>query len=80
MFNRASLTLEPSLFFGNYFFFCLWFENDLQHYFAGMTDEAYCSVVVAELKVSFLWEGNDEQMRPGRRPLIRLPDLVADNK
>ena len=69
---------------------CLFFGNDLfslrfqsvqyypQHDFAWMTDEAYCAVVLAQLKVSFLGKSNDQRLCPRCRPFSSLPDLVAD--
>ena len=49
---------EPSLFFSNYFF-SLGFkpiQDDFQHDFARMTDEADSSVVLAELQVALFRE------------------------
>ena len=46
---------EACLFFGDDLL-RLWLQSvqcDLQHDFAGVTDEAYCSVVLALLQVSF---------------------------
>ena len=54
LFCGASAGSEPSLFFSNYFF-SLGFkpiQDDFQHDFAGMTDEADSSVVLAELQVA----------------------------
>ena len=51
LFCGALSGCEPSLFFSN-FLFSLGFkpiQDDLQHGFAPMTDEAYSSVVLAEL-------------------------------
>ena len=56
LFCDASSGSEPSLFFSNYFF-SLGFQpiqDDFQHDFARMTDEADSSVVLAELEVAFL--------------------------
>ena len=56
LFCGASSGSEPSLFFSNYFF-SLGFkpiQDDFQHDFARMTDEADSSVVLAELQVAFL--------------------------
>ena len=47
---------EACLFFGDDLL-RLWLQSvqyDLQHDFAWMTDEAYCSVVLARLQVAFL--------------------------
>ena len=53
LFCGASSGSEPSLFFGNYFFILGFkpIQDDFQHDFAGMTDEADSSVVLAELQV-----------------------------
>ena len=56
LFCGASSGSEPSLFFSNYFF-SLGFQpiqDDFQHDFARMTDEAYSSVVLAELQIALL--------------------------
>ena len=56
LFCGASPGSEPSLFFSNYFF-SLGFkpiQDDFQHHFARMTDEADSSVVLAELQVALL--------------------------
>ena len=55
-FRGASSGSEPSLLFSNYFF-SLGFkplQDDFQHDFARMTDEADSSLVWAELQVAFL--------------------------
>ena len=55
MFCGASSGSEPSLFFSNYFF-NLGFkpiQDDFQHGFARMTDQADSSLVLAELQVAF---------------------------
>ena len=51
LFRGASSGSEPSLFFSNYFFSLGFypFQDDFQHHFARMTDEADSSVVLAEL-------------------------------
>ena len=49
------------LFFGDDLL-CLWLQfvqYDLQHDFAWVTDEAYCSVVLALLQVAFLGKCDD---------------------
>ena len=54
LFCGASSGSEPSLFFSNYFF-SLGFkliQDDFQHDFARMTDEADSSVVLAELQAT----------------------------
>ena len=56
LFCGASSGSEPNLFFSNYFF-SLGFkpiQNDFQHDFARMTDEADSSVILSELQVAFL--------------------------
>ena len=58
LFCGASSGSEPSLFFSNYFF-SLGFQpiqDDFQHDFARMTDEADSSVVLAELQVALFRE------------------------
>ena len=58
LFCGASSGSEPSLFFSNYFF-SLGFQpiqDDFQHDFARMTDEADSSVVLAELQVAYFRE------------------------
>ena len=62
LFCGASSGSEPSLFFSNYFF-SLGFQpiqDDFQHDFARMTDEADSSVVLAELQVALLRECNNQ--------------------
>ena len=51
LFCGASSCSEPSLFFSNYFFSLRFnlIQDDFQHDFARMTDEADSSVVLAEL-------------------------------
>ena len=52
---------EACLFFGDDLL-CLWLQSvqyDLQHDFAWVTDEAYCSVVLALLEVAFLGKCDD---------------------
>ena len=61
LFCGASSGCEPSLFFSN-FFFSLEFksiQDDFQHDFARMTDEANTSIVLAELQVVLFRECND---------------------
>ena len=58
LFCGASSGFEPSLFFSNYFF-SLGFkpiQDDVQHDFAQMTDEAESSVVLAKLQVALFRE------------------------
>ena len=80
LFCGASSGSEPSLFFGNYFF-SLGFkpiQDDFQHDFAGMNDEADSSVVLAELQVALFSECNNQRLSPWGRPFSRSPDSVTD--
>ena len=58
LFCGASSGSEPSLSFNNYFFSLRFkpkpIQDDFQHDFARMTDEADSSVVLAQLQVAFL--------------------------
>ena len=58
LFCCVSSGSEPSLFFSNYFFSLRLkpIQNDFQHEFARMTDEADRSVVLIELKVALFGE------------------------
>ena len=63
------------MFFGDDLF-RLWLQSvqyDLQHDFAWVTDEAYCSVVLALLQVAFLGK-----LGPWCWPFSCLPNPVAD--
>ena len=58
LFRGASYDSEPSLFFSNYFF-SLGFkpiQDDFQHDFTRMTDEADSSVVLTKLQVALFRE------------------------
>ena len=80
LFCGASSGSELSLFFGNYFF-SLGFkpiQDDFQHDFARMTDEADRSVVLAELQVALFRECNNQRLSPWGRPFSRSPDPVTD--
>ena len=69
LFCGASSGSEPSLFFSNYFF-SLGFQpiqDDFQHDFARMTDEADSSVVLAELQVALFRECNNQRLSPWGR-------------
>ena len=73
LFCGASSGSEPSLFFSNYFF-GLGFkpiQDNIQHDFARMTDEADSSVVLAELQVALFRECNNQRLSP-------YPDPVTD--
>ena len=66
LFCGASSGSESSLFFNNYFF-SLGFkpiQDDFQHDFARMTDEADSSVVLAELQVALFRECNNQRLSP----------------
>ena len=84
----ASSGSEPSLFVSNYFF-SLGFksrkemgfkpiQDDFQHDFARMTDEADSSVVLAEPQVALFREGNNQRLSPWGRPFSCSPDPVSD--
>ena len=79
LFCGASSRSEPSLFFSNYFF-SLGFkpiQDNFQHDFAGMTDEADSSVVLAELQVALFRECNNQRLSPWGRPFSCSPDPVT---
>ena len=70
LFCGASSGSLPSLFFSNYFF-SLGFkpiQDDFQHDFARMTDEADSSVILAELQVALYRECNFQRLSPWGRP------------
>ena len=80
LFCGASSDSEPSLFFSNYFF-SLGFkpiQDEFQHDFAQMTDEADSSVVLAELQVALFRECNNQRLSPWGRPFSCSPDSVTD--
>ena len=80
LFCGASSGSEHSLFFSNYFF-SLGFkpiEDDFQHDFARMTDEADSSVVLAELQAVLFRECDNQRLSPSGRPFFCPPDLVTD--
>ena len=80
LFCGASSGSEPSLFFSNYFF-SLGFQpiqDDFQHDFAGLTDEADRSVVLAELQVALFRECNNQRLGLWGRPFSCSPDSVTD--
>ena len=80
LFCGASSGSEPSLFFSNYFF-SLWFkpiQDNFQHDFACMTDEADSSVGLAELQVALFRECNNQRLSPWGRPFSCSPDPVTD--
>ena len=80
LFCDASSCSEPSLFFSNYFFSLRFqpIQDNFQHGFARMTDEADSSVVLAELQVAFFRECNNQRLSPWGRPFSCSPDSVTD--
>ena len=66
------------MFFSNYFFsFGLKpNQDDFQHDFARMTDEADSSIVLAKLQVALFRECNNQRMNPW--PFSCSPDPVTD--
>ena len=80
MFCGAYSGSEPSLFFSNYFFSLRFkpIQDDFQHDFARMTNEAYTSVVLAELQVALFRECNNHRLSPWGRPFSCSPDPVTD--
>ena len=80
LFCGAYSASESSLFFSNYFF-SLGFQpiqDDFQHAFARMTDEADSSVVLAELQVAPVRECNNQRLSPLSRPFSCSLDSVTD--
>ena len=80
LFCGASSGSERSLFFSNYFFSLGLkpIQDDFQHDFARMTDEANSSVVLAELKVALFRECNNQRLSPWGRSFSCSPDPVTD--
>ena len=80
LFCGASNGSEPSLFFSNYFFSlgCKPIQDDFQHDFARMTDEADSSLVLAEMQVALFRECNNQRLRPWGRTVSCSPDPVTD--
>ena len=78
LFCGASSRSEPSLFFSNYFFRFKPIQDNFQHDFASMTDEADSSVVLAELQVALFRECNNQRLSPWGRPFSCSPDPVTD--
>ena len=77
LFCGASSRSEPSLFFSNYFF-SLGFkpiQDDFQHDFARMTDEADSSGRAAG---ALFRECNNQRLSPWGRPFSCSPDPVTD--
>ena len=80
MFCGASFGSEPSLFFRHYFF-GLWFkpiQDDFQHDFPRMTDEADSSVVLVEQQVALFRECNNQRLSPRSRLFSCSSDPVTD--
>ena len=80
LFCGASSGSEPSLFFSNYFFSLgsKPIQNDFQHDFARMTDEADSSVALAEVQVALFRECNNQRLSPWDRPFSCSLDPVTD--
>ena len=80
LFCGASSGSEPSLFFSNYFFSLGLrpIQNDFQHDFARMTDEANGSVVLAELQVALFRQRKNQRLSPWSRPFSCSPAPVTD--
>ena len=80
LFCGASSGSEPSLLYSNYFF-SLGFkpiQDDFQHDFARMTDEADSSVGLAELQVALFRECNYQRLSPWGRSFSCSRDPVTD--
>ena len=80
LFCAASSGSKPTLFFSNYFF-SLGFkpiEDDFQHDFARITDEADSSIFLAELQVAHFRECNNRRLSPRGKPFSCSPDPVTD--
>ena len=75
LFCGASSGSEPSLFFSSGF---MPIQDDFQHDFAGMTDDADSSVVLAELQVALYRECNNQRLSPWDRPFSCSPDPITD--
>ena len=80
LFCGSSSSSTPSLFFSNYFY-GLGFkpiQDDFQHDFARMTDEADSSLVLAELQVALFRECTNQRLSLWGRPFFCSPDPVTD--
>ena len=72
--------LNPACFFSNYFFSLgsKPVQDDFQHDFARMTDEADSSVVLAELQDALFRECNNQRLSPwGRSPVLQIPLQIS---
>ena len=80
LFCGASSGSEPSLFFSNYFFSLGYkpIQDDFQHDYARMTDEADSSVVLAELQVALFRECNNQRLSLWGRSFSCSPDPLKD--
>ena len=81
LFYGASSGSEPSLLFFSNYLFSLGFkpiQDDSQHDFARMTDEADRSVVLAERYVVLFRECNNQRLSPWGRSFFCSPDPVTD--
>ena len=79
LFGGASSGSEPNLFFSNYFFSLgvKPIQDDFQHDFARMTDEADSSVVLVELQVALFRECNNQKLSSWGRSFSCSPDPVT---
>ena len=78
LFCGASSGSEPCLFFSNYFLEFKSIQDDFQHDFARMTDEADSSVSLAELQVAIFRECDNQRPSSWGRPFSCSPDPVTD--
>ena len=80
LFCCASSGSVPSLFFSNYFLSlgAKPIQDDFQHDFARMIDEADRSAVLAELQNALFRECNNQRLSPWGRPSSCSPDPVTD--
>ena len=69
---------ESSLFFSNYLFGFKLIQDDFQHEFAWMTDEADSSVVLLELNVVLFRECNNQRLSPWGRSFFYSPVPVTN--
>ena len=76
LFCGASSGSQPSLFFSNYFF-SLWFkpiQDDFQHDFARITDDADSFVVLAELQIALFRQCKNQRLvhGVGHSPVLQI--------
>ena len=80
LFCGASFGSEPNQFCSHHFF-SLGFkpvQDDFQHDFTRMTDEASSSVVLAKLQVALFRKCNNQRLSPWSRLFFCYPDPVID--